>query len=153
MSPSLQNRWSRRLGCMDESPESWQVGGGTATSRRRADTSRLDLRHHVLMPDQLDEPRTHAVAAAGPGDLTERQARARDLEFRSFAVMSFEVLLLLTDIWFFVWPLALPLLGGFGLAWAIAAWRMPDRRPRFVAPVLAAIHLSPFVLVLYLLAR
>ena len=47
--------------------------------------------------------------------LTDGQIRARDLELRSFAVASFEALLVLTGIWFFVWPIMLPLLGGLGL--------------------------------------
>ena len=84
--------------------------------------------------------------------LTERQVRARDLEFRSFVIFAFEVLLFLTDVWFFVWPVALPLLAGFGLVWAITAWRIPDRRPRFVSPALVALHGSPFVLLVFLFA-
>ena len=105
------------------------------------------------MPDDVEVAAPNAAASGASGRLTERQIRARDLEFRSFAVMAFEVLLGLTGAWFFVWPVALPLLGGLGLACAITAWRIADRRPRFVAPVLTAIHAAPFAFALYFFAK
>ena len=105
------------------------------------------------MADDVEVAVTHAPVSGVSPRLTERQTRARDLEFRSFAVMAFEVLLGLTGMWFFVWPVALPLLGGLGLAWAVGAWRIADRRPRFVAPVLTLLHAASFAFSLYVFAK
>lgn len=92
-------------------------------------------------------------SASGARQLTERQRRARDLEFRSFALLAVGVMLGVTGVGFFVFEWALPLLSGPGLVCAVAAWRMHDRRPRLVAPLLATTHASALVLLLYFFAR
>lgn len=82
--------------------------------------------------------------------LTDGQARARHLEFRSFALLAGQVLVGLTGIWFSVLGLAVPVMSAIGVGLAVAAWRTHERRPRFVAPGLAVIHGAVLLSCLYL---
>lgn len=83
--------------------------------------------------------------------VTQRAFQARRLEFRAFALAAFDVLVASTGLWL-LWPfsLALPLVNIIGLGLAIAAWRIRERSPRFVAPLLACVHTFPLLFFAYL---